>query len=170
MMRPAEEIGPDLGAFRLVTVGRALHWMNRDVVIDRANDVLEQGGGFASLGNAGEADRRDPWRLAANVVIERCLGPRETSHWRNPDWERHEVLLSRSRFGHAEIERVTSSRTVSIDDLVGRMFSMSSSAPERFGDHLEAFETDLRRALLEAEPSGVFTLSDAFEYTLALKN
>lgn len=38
-MRPAEEIGPDLGAFRLVTVGRALHWMNRDVVIDRAYDV-----------------------------------------------------------------------------------------------------------------------------------
>jgi ubiquinone/menaquinone biosynthesis C-methylase UbiE len=40
-IRPAEEIGPDLGAFRLVTAGRSLTWMNREVVIDRAYDLLE---------------------------------------------------------------------------------------------------------------------------------
>lgn len=168
-MRPAEEIGPDLGTFRLVTVGRALHWMNREMVIERAFDLLEPGGGFATLGNAGEAERTDPWRLAANAVIERYLGPHEPNPWRAPGFEPYEAVLRRSRFATVEIERATSSRTFGLDDLVGRVFSMSSSAPERFGSRLIKFERDLRIALLEVEPSGVFTLPEVFEYTLGLK-
>ena len=169
LMRPAEDIGPELGAFRLVTVGRALHWMNREAVIERAYDLLEPGGSFATLGSSSDDERPSPWRVAANTVIERYLGPRKAPHWHDPDWERHEVMLRRSRFASVEQIRVQTSVTVSLDALVGRVFSMSSSAPERFGDRREDFEADLRRALLEIEPSGNFRLSDHFDCALALK-
>ncbi len=166
-IRPAEEIGAELGAFRLITVGRALHWMNREVVIERAYDLLEPGGGFATLRS--DDERRDPWRVAADRVIERYLGPREASRWHDPNWEHHDTLLRRSRFATVEEMRIQTSRTVSLDELVGRVFSMSSSAPERFGNHLAAFEADLRRALLEVEASGSFGFSDHFDCVLALK-
>jgi SAM-dependent methyltransferase len=169
-MRPAEEIGADLGAFRLVTVGRALHWMNREVVIERAFDILEPGGGFATLGSSSDDERPSPWRVAANAVIGRYLGPKKAPSWHDQDWEHHELLLSRSRFSSVEVGRFETNRAVSLDGLVGRVFSMSSSAPERFGDRLDEFETDLRRALLEIEPSGTFSFCDVFDYALALKN
>lgn len=169
LMRPAEDIGPDLGAFRLVTAGRALHWMKREIVIERAYDLLEPGGGFVTLGSSSDDEHRGPWRVAADTVIEAYLGPRAAHGWHDPDWEHHEVLLRRSRFASVEVRRFETSRSVSVDELVGRVLSMSSSAPERFGDRLERFEADLRGALLEIEPSGHFSLSDRFDYALALK-
>lgn len=43
------------------------------------------------------------------------------------------------------------------DDVVARVFSMSSSAPHLFGTHRDAFEADARRLLRERSPSGRFS-------------
>ncbi|MEK0097168.1 class I SAM-dependent methyltransferase [Streptomyces sp. A475] len=44
-----------------------------------------------------------------------------------------------------------------VDDLVAGVFSMSFSAPHLFGARRDAFETDLRRLLRDASPSGRFS-------------
>ena len=44
----------------------------------------------------------------------------------------------------------------SVDDVVAWVYSMSGSAPHLFGDRLLVFDTDLRRLLDEASPSGLF--------------
>jgi hypothetical protein len=43
------------------------------------------------------------------------------------------------------------------DDVVAAYFSRSSSAPSLFGQQLSEFEADLRQALFEASPSGLFS-------------
>jgi hypothetical protein len=108
--------------------------------------------------------------VVADAVIERYLGLPAPKRWHDPDWEHHDALLRRFPFATVETRRVETTSAASVDALVGRVFSMSSSAPERFGNRLAAFETDLRAALLEIEPFGTFTLSDEFDYALALKN
>jgi hypothetical protein len=45
-----------------------------------------------------------------------------------------------------------------IDDLVALTFSSSSTAPHLFGDRSADFEDDLRRLLVEASPSELFSV------------
>src|SRR5258706_535573 len=47
-------------------------------------------------------------------------------------------------------------RQISADDIVGLAFSLSTSSPERLGDHADAFERELRGVLAELSPSGLF--------------
>ena len=43
------------------------------------------------------------------------------------------------------------------DQIVAGIFSLSSSTPHLFGQRREAFESDLRRLLHDANPSGIFS-------------
>ena len=43
------------------------------------------------------------------------------------------------------------------DQIVAGIFSLSSSTPHLFGERREAFESDLRRLLHDANPSGIFS-------------
>ena len=164
----AEDADATLGTFRLVTIGRALHWMDREVVIDRAHDLLEPDGGLALLGNS-EEERDRPYAKLLEGILERYLGVREPWFSRRPDWEPHRVLLERSRFARIESERVTVGRVERLDSVIGHVYSMSTSKRERFGERAGAFERELREALLALDPSGRFEVTDSFEYLLALK-
>ena len=166
--RAAEDADATLGTFRLVTIGRALHWMDREIVIDRAHDLLEPNGGLALLGNS-EEERDRPYSSIVDGIIERYLGVREPWFSRRPDWEPHRVLLERSRFARIESERVTVKRVEHPDSIIGHVYSMSSSKRELFGERAGAFEHELRDALLRLEPRGQFEVTDSFEYLLALK-
>jgi SAM-dependent methyltransferase len=167
--RAAEDADATLGTFRLVTIGRALHWMEREQVIDRAHDRLEPGGGLALLGNS-EEERSRPYSNILEALLERYLGVREPWFSRRPDWEPHRVLLGRSRFTRIETERVTLRRVEHLDSIIGHVYSLSSSKRELFGDRATTFEHDLRDTLLRLEPRGYFEVTDSFEYLLALKD
>ncbi len=42
------DLGPDLGAFRLVVIGRAFHWMEREETLRRLDGIIESGGSLAA--------------------------------------------------------------------------------------------------------------------------
>jgi len=48
-------------------------------------------------------------------------------------------------------------RVRTVDDVVARVFSLSSSAPHLFGDRLADFEQDLRARLTAASDAGFFS-------------
>ena len=60
----------------------------------------------------------------------------------------------------AETATVPDQRAVerTIDDVVARVFSTSSTAPHLFGDRREDYERDMREILAHASPSGRFSL------------
>jgi ubiquinone/menaquinone biosynthesis C-methylase UbiE len=167
--RAAEDADATLGTFCLITIGRALHWMDREVVIDRAYDRLEPNGGLA-LRNNREEERNKPYANILEALLERYLGVREPWFSRRPDWEPDRVLLQRSRFTRIETERVTLRRVENLDSIIGHVYSLSSSKRELFGERAATFEHDLRDALLRLEPRGIFEVTDSFEYLLALKD
>ncbi|MHC5832335.1 MAG: class I SAM-dependent methyltransferase, partial [Nostoc sp.] len=45
----AELIDSSLGTFKLATIGRAFHWMERELVLERLYELLTDDGGLALL-------------------------------------------------------------------------------------------------------------------------
>ncbi len=45
----AESLSPAVGQFRLVTIGRAFHWMERELVLEKIYELLSDDGGVAII-------------------------------------------------------------------------------------------------------------------------
>jgi ubiquinone/menaquinone biosynthesis C-methylase UbiE len=141
---------------RLVTMGRSFHWMDRDAVLARLFDVVEVGGGIVMV------DDNSKWTVEPNCeqvtkkVIRKWLGERRragSAYYEHPR-DRHEVVIARSPFGSMETYRLAYERPWTVDQIIGYCFSTSYCSTKVLGDNKQAFEDDLRAALMELEPSG----------------
>ena len=161
----AEELGDSLGKFRLITVGSAFHWMDRDKVLNIAHRALVPSGVFAIIESSGKATDTSgsalplvPWDRIHGVVSH-YLGPKRRAgrgFYAAPD-ESYEDMLDRSVFGgHRTLTLPGVPATRSVEDVIGYVFSTSYASRQQFGDRVAAFEDGLSRELLKASPSGDF--------------
>ncbi len=155
---PTEEISPALGSFRLVTIGSAFHWMQRDEVLRRCAAIVAPEGGVAILGTESIWSSDEPLALTVRDVVQRWLGEeRRTLGGSFPSaQERHEVVLARSAFADVDVSDLRWERPVDVDTIVGELYSTSFANRALLGERAPAFENDLRRSLLALEPSGRF--------------
>jgi hypothetical protein len=84
--------------------------------------------------------------LTEKFVADPLTG--EPSH-QAANWVPHEVPLLQSNFSEVETMGRVFARTLSVDDIVGRVFSMSVTSPEVLGSHRGAFEAALRSQLAD---------------------
>jgi SAM-dependent methyltransferase len=151
------DLGPELGRFRLVVMGRSFHWMDRQATLLALGGLIETGGAVALF-----HDRRvlasPDWSAVVEALSEQFSPLRSADRRRRkgPDWQPHEAILLRSPFAHLERMARISERSIDIEDVVGRTFSMSVTSPEALGSERDAFEAALRAELLRLEPSGRF--------------
>ena len=156
----SEDLSPALGNFRLVTMGNSFHWMDRQRTLDALYDLVTDGGGIAVVGEGTPipAPPPTPWRVAINDVVRKYLGER-TLPWDrdavHKPTERHEFYLERSRFTGLSYFSESFDITWTIDSMIGNLYSMSFCSRRLLGDRVEAFERDLRAAILAVEPSGI---------------
>lgn len=140
------------GPFRLVTIGRAFHRMDRDLTLAAVSRLLEPDGGLALVGDAEWLTRGTrAWQDAVYEVAARFLDdlPERTGPVEY-DEPYDEMLRAR---GFQNVERVIfeGKREWTVDDAVGYLFSLSFCAPRRFDDP-EAFATALRDRLAVFDP------------------
>ena len=80
----AETLPADIGSFDIVTIGRALHWMDRDATLALLERLVAPEGVILVCSSHTAADGRNPWldeynTGAARVVGGRVCGPRSGS-------------------------------------------------------------------------------------------
>jgi SAM-dependent methyltransferase len=135
----AEEVGPELGRFDLATIGRAFHWMERDVVLERLHPIARD------VVIAGDPQSEgEPWDTIS-VIAGEFLGDRRP----RPSGERWVDLVRRSAYGRCEELVLAVERTWTVDELVGWTFSLSSASPSLLGERTGEFEQRLRERLNE---------------------
>jgi SAM-dependent methyltransferase len=166
----AEEVGNDLGRFRLVSCGDAFHWMDRGRALKAWHAQLEEEGGLALVSaGGGSGSGPEPWQIAMWEVIHRHLGPRR----RNAEWQermakRHEEVVQESGlFRLVSLDYVEHFGVRDFESVLGFLYSTSFCGKALLGDNAPRFEEDLRESLLRAEPSGRFTEKLQAEYILA---
>lgn len=154
----SEDLSPALGHFRLVTMGNSFHWMDRARTLDALYDLVIDGGGIAVVGEGAPIPAPPPtlWRVAINDVVRKYIGNRPLP-WDPVDHQPEDLFpafIKRSRFTEV-IQYVESfDVTWTIDSMIGNLYSTSSCSRRVLGDRIEAFERDLRAAILAVEPSG----------------
>ncbi|WP_327412136.1 class I SAM-dependent methyltransferase [Streptomyces sp. NBC_01233] len=162
----------------LCVIGRAFHLMDRTRVAAELDGVLAPRGGIVLVDCVPRPDVPGPaWAAVAEEVCARFLGP---GRGRAADWddvdrsgeaedsaqsqgaegpegaEVSEDHLAKSPFSRVETITWDQRLRHTVDQVAGLLFSCPSSAPALFGDRRAAFESELRHALLDHDPSGTY--------------
>ncbi|WP_346101447.1 class I SAM-dependent methyltransferase [Nonomuraea maheshkhaliensis] len=144
-----------LGRFRLVTMGRSFHWMNREQVLKALATMVEDQGGLVIANDGCLARPITPWQHIIEEVQHRFLGPIPQAS-AGTAAEPHEVVLARSPF--RDITQVVHkfNRSWTVDRIIGYLYSTSLPLQQLLGDRQPDFEREVTHELLAAEPGGRF--------------
>jgi SAM-dependent methyltransferase len=153
------DLSPELGQFRLVTMGRSFHWMDRAATLRTLDGMIEADGAvalFDSHHSAGVPD--NAWNVEYSALLRRyAAGDTDHARTRGPLWVRHEAFLLDSAFRQLDEVSVIERRQVSIEQLVDRAFSRSSTAPGRLGEAAPRLAEEIEALLRPIATDGILT-------------
>lgn len=148
-----------IGPFKLVTMGRSFHWMDREPTLAVLDKIVTRDGAVVVLHDLQNRTVENKWHNVLHDLADK-YGRADSCHVRarrSPDHRSHESVLMASVFSHVERASVFVRRELNADDIVGLAFSTSTSSPQKLGDKKDQFEAELRAALTELSPDDSFT-------------
>jgi SAM-dependent methyltransferase len=138
-----EDLPASAGIFQIATIGRALHWLDRDGAIAVFERVLVLGGYVLVCGALSAHGPENPWSTAFHDI-----------RWawsEDPSDRRYHIdvdaWFSGTAFHKVEEIQVNYHHRVTLDGLIGRALSMSTTSPALLGERRADFEAALRAAL-----------------------
>jgi ubiquinone/menaquinone biosynthesis C-methylase UbiE len=155
----AEDLPDDIGRFDVVTIGRALHWMDRAAILNVLERLLAPDGALLICASSSVTDGRNVW-LDSYTAARRewAQDLRETAGGRSERVHRElAAYLAGSPFRFVETISVEASHEISATDLAQRMLTYSSSSPALLGDKVEPVLRDVERRLAPFAQNGSVT-------------
>lgn len=140
----AEELNESLGTFEVVTIGRAIHWMDPERAPVALERVVVADGSVLICGS--ETSKATPW-LAEYERIIRNYRVKTHGRFCPPNSDHANAWFARSHFRRSGEVSVLHHHQVTIDDLVARALSFSHTSPAVLGDRRADFEKDIRAVL-----------------------
>jgi SAM-dependent methyltransferase len=153
------DLSPSLGRFQLVTMGRSFHWMDRAATLHLLDGMIEPDGAVA-LFNSHLCEVPDNAWYAGYRDLLRRYAESDTTHARHHagTWVRHEAFLLDSAFCQVDDVSVIERRQVTVEQLIDRAFSRSSTAPDRLGEAASAtMAADIEALLRPQAVDGMLT-------------
>ncbi len=153
------DLPTDLGTIHLVAMGRSFHWMDRVETLRTLDTLLPRSGAIALFEDEHPRTAENAWLLKMSEV-GKSYGMHEAAHRMartQGDYRTHVSYLFESVFTNIERVGVYVRRPITIDDIVGRAFSLSMLSKEKLGARADVFERDLRAALTAMSADGCFT-------------
>jgi SAM-dependent methyltransferase len=155
----AEDLPDHIGRFDVVTIGRALHWMDRNALGPLFARLVAPGGAIVVCASYSVHDGRNPWLGDYNTArrnwsdegLLRDAAKGEQAH-RNPG-----DVLGPASFGMVDTVRVETTHEVSAKDLAWRVLTFSPSSPAALGGRIDAMLADVEARLAPFSRDGVLT-------------
>jgi ubiquinone/menaquinone biosynthesis C-methylase UbiE len=175
MVGKAEALQAPPASCELITIGEAFHRLDQQLIAKQALQWLQPGCCLASLGSYGVMEGKEPWqRIVAEIVrrwTSRARPSGDLSAQPQPGSgpEHYELVLRDTGFEDIASETFVEGHTWTIETIIGNLYSTSFCSKNVLGDSSEAFEADLRAALLAQEPSGTYRENMGFGYTIGRK-
>lgn len=153
----AETLAPDVDSFDVVTIGRALHWMDRDLTLALLDRLVAHKGAIVICASFSATDGRNPWLDGYNEARRRW-SPAKLWEEAGRGTRTHRDLpafFRGSSFQPTELVTIETSHLVGLHDLAKRTLTYSSSSPEALGDNVETMLRDVERHLASFSRDGV---------------
>ena len=145
----AESLAETIGVFDVVTIGRALHWMDRGATLAVLERLVAHDGWILVCASFSAPDPRNPWLEDYNAV-RRAWSPAALWNESGGSARTHRDLAGfflGSTFHLADLIKVETSQTVSVRDLARRVLTFSPSSPDALGDNVDAMLRDVVHSL-----------------------
>jgi ubiquinone/menaquinone biosynthesis C-methylase UbiE len=146
------------------------------IAMDPEPEMIAEGKTQAEINNAQnitwiEGGSEDLLAMKANLGSFKLVTMGTSFHWMDREKtleELHEIITGG---GGIAIVWNTSiwTRSSTLDEVVGNLYSTSMANPNILDDDKDAFEKELREALLKVNPDGIFTSEGDLEAILAWK-
>jgi SAM-dependent methyltransferase len=158
----SHDVGSELGQFRLVTMGRSFHWMDRAETLRRLDGIVQPDGAIALFGDKTPDLPENAWHKTWRDILQR-YSAHDPIHARRKaeNWGQHEAALLDSPFCHLQRISVNHHRTITLQSLIDRTLSMSSTSAHRLGDRVHPMLADIKTFFADAAPDG--TLEETLE-------
>jgi SAM-dependent methyltransferase len=149
----SNDLGPHFGTFKLVTIGRAFHWMDREDTLRRLDAVIVPEGAIALFDVEQVQTAETGWTTAYREIIERHADGKST--WHGPGVERDEAVLLASPFRRLERFSAIDRLIIDGETLVDRALSMSRTSPGRIGpDGVTTLSAEIRTLVAKVGTDG----------------
>jgi SAM-dependent methyltransferase len=162
-------LGPELGRFRLITLGQVLHLVDADETLAAAARALESGGGIAVIDEEHPDVPSNLWRKTVRAAVSPWLGADRRALLQRRE-EPDEVVVARSPFSRVEVFRLPLRRATDVDRIIGFISTTSAASRAALGDRWPQAEAAMRRALLDLNPAGTFVHEVVVRAVLAWKD
>jgi SAM-dependent methyltransferase len=150
----SNDLGPQFGRLRLVTIGRAFHWMDRPRTLEALDALIEPGGAVALFQEAYPVVPANDWHPSFQAILD-YYGAEDPARVRTHHNENHETVLLDSAFSHLERIAVLEPRQTSVEHLVDRALSFGSTWQGRPGSRLKDMALEIRGALVPYARDGL---------------
>lgn len=158
--------------FKLVTIAKAFHWMDRASVLEYLYDIISVGGGIALIDNYAPNKILLPWQKKVAKVVEQWYGSERragNTTYTHPTVS-HQEIIAKSKFD-LEIHSLPMYEQLwTIDSIIGNHYSTSFGSKRFLGENVNLFEKHLKEELLSIEETGIFKEPIHLSVKLALKN
>jgi ubiquinone/menaquinone biosynthesis C-methylase UbiE len=161
-----------LGEFKLVTIGTAFHWMDREKTLNELYEIISNDGGITIAWNASIWNNpANEWQATVRLVIRKYLGEerRAGSGTFNVTPMRHEAFVEKSSFRNMETWKQHWNRNSTLDEVIGNLYSTSMANQNVLGSLIKDFEQELKEELMKSRPAGIFESEGDVEASLAWK-
>jgi SAM-dependent methyltransferase len=155
----AEDLPEGIGGFDVVTIGRALHWMDHNALGPLFARLIASDGAIVVCACFSVHDGRNSWLgdynaarrkwSDAGLLLDADKGAQV--HRNLAD------VLGPAGFGVVETIRVETTHEVSARDLAWRVLTFSSSSPAALSNRVDAMLADIEARLLPFSRDGVLT-------------
>ncbi len=150
------DIGPELGTFKLVTIGRAFHWMDRPDTLQRLDVMLERDGAVVLFSDSHPKHRDNAWvESYQRIIDDHAAGDVQRAKRRSADWPSDEEILLASPFARLERVSVIEKRTLPAEHLVERALSISAINEAGLGSKMKHLIDDIKELSSRFSPGGI---------------
>jgi SAM-dependent methyltransferase len=149
------ELGPHLGRYKLVTIGRAFHWMDRAPTLQALDALLEPGGAVVLFTERYPDVPDNAWHAEFQAIVDSysIADPARPQILGAP---RNEAVLLSSAFDQLERVAVFEARQTPIERLVDRALSFAATWQGRPGSREDDLAGEIRAAVSKhADANGI---------------
>jgi len=140
------ELSPQLGRFKLVTIGRAFHWMDGDQTLTALDALLERGGAVSLYGERYPEVEQNVWHHEFQALVD-SYATDDPARARIRDNASHESVLLRSAFDHLERISVLELRKTPVEHFVDRALSFGATWDGRPGSREDDLAGEVRKLI-----------------------
>ncbi len=147
-------LSPSLGTFRLVTIGRAFHWMDRPATLESLEALIDPEGGVALFQESYPQVPQNDWVPVFQTIVDK-YATHDPARQRTAASKNHETVLLQSAFSHLGRIAVLEPRATPLERVVDRALSFARAWYSETGARPHDLSQEVRAGLVPFARDGV---------------